>query len=193
MDRTLFIIGLVGLCHAAYSATQHRNYLRLTEKLVNNNNNDNNNINNNKNSSLPIDIVVQTIICLLLACISLARLVCKFRPIRISSDWEHKTWDNVGNRTSFCSFNHRGKYLFGVDHQHSTFENKIEEVDLDQLINDNDHDEEKKSSKKRSARFNDKKVKLRKQPVDDYEEAGEGEEGEEEEKEISGSDSGDDQ
>lgn len=138
MDKVLFIISLIGLSHAAYSATQHRNYLRLTEKLVNNNNN--NNIVNKY--SLPIDIVVQTVACLILACVSLARLVCKFRPIRISSDWENKKWDNVGNRTSFITFNHRGKLLFGIDHQYSDFASKIEEVDLEQLINDQKNEED---------------------------------------------------
>lgn len=109
MGKILLTIGLAGLCHAAYSATQHRNYLRLTEHEF---------------TSLPIDILVQTLACLLLCCLGVIRVAAKFRPIQITSEWENKTWDNIGNRTSFYSFNHRGKYLFSGDDSDS---NLIEE------------------------------------------------------------------
>jgi hypothetical protein len=92
-------VGLLGLCHAAYSATQHRNYLRLTEKEYN---------------KLPIDIVLQTIASLLIACVALVKIVGKFKSINVASDWENKSWDHVGNRSSFYTFNHRGKFLFSA-------------------------------------------------------------------------------
>ena len=94
----MLYIGLGGLCHAAYSATQHRNYLRLTEKEY---------------SRLPLDILLQTLFCLLITGFALIRIVGKFKSIRMSSGWESKTWEHIGNRTSFYSFNHRGKRLFG--------------------------------------------------------------------------------
>ena len=109
MGKILLTIGLAGLCHAAYSATQHRNYLRLTEHEF---------------TSLPVDILIQTLACLLLCCLGVIRVAAKFRPIQITSEWENKTWDNIGNRTSFYSFNHRGKYLFSGE---DTDPNLIEE------------------------------------------------------------------
>ena len=97
MGKLLLVIGLLGLCHAAYSATQHRKYLRLTEQEF---------------SSLPKDILLQTLACLLVCAISILGIVGKFKQIKIASEWENKNWDNVANRVSFYSFNHRGKYLF---------------------------------------------------------------------------------
>lgn len=106
MGKFILTIGLIGLCHAAYSATQHRNYLRLTdadkalEQIATGS--------GTRITSLPLDIVVQTLVSLLLCCVGLIGISTKFRPIKITSEWENKTWDNVGNRTSFWSFQHRG-------------------------------------------------------------------------------------
>ena len=98
MSKLMLYVGLGGLCHAAYSATQHRNYLRLTEKEY---------------TRLPLDILLQTLACLLVTGFALIRIVGKFKSIRMSSGWESKTWEHIGNRTSFYTFNHRGKNLFG--------------------------------------------------------------------------------
>lgn len=108
MGKILLAIGLAGLCHAAYSATQHRNYLRLTE-------NSNDFSSKTSGNLLPLDILVQTLVCLLLCCYGVIRIAAKFKPIQITSEWENKVWDNIGNRTSFYSFNHRGKLLFSDD------------------------------------------------------------------------------
>ena len=107
MGKLILTIGIIGLCHAAYSATQHRNYLRLTdadkgvEEIVAGSS-------SSRITSLPLDIVVQTLVSLLLSCVGLIGISAKFRPIKITSEWENKTWDNVGNRSSFWSFQHRG-------------------------------------------------------------------------------------
>lgn len=108
MGKILLTIGLIGLCHAAYSATQHRSYMRLTEHDIDPSSSGS----SSKITSLPIDILVQTLVCLLLSCLGIISISAKFKPIKITSEWENKTWDNVANRTSFYSFNHRGKYLF---------------------------------------------------------------------------------
>lgn len=100
MGKLFLTIGLIGLCHAAYSATQHRNYLRLIESEF---------------TALPIDILVQTLLSLLSCCFGVIGISTKFKPIHITSEWENKTWDNIASRTSFYSFNHRGKYLFADD------------------------------------------------------------------------------
>lgn len=105
MGKLLLTIGLIGLCHAAYSATQHRNYLRLIESEF---------------TALPGDIIVETLLSLLACCFGVISLSTKFKPIQITSEWENKTWDNIANRTSFYSFNHRGKYLFSEDNESAT-------------------------------------------------------------------------
>lgn len=105
MGKIFLTVGLIGLCHAAYSATQHRSYMRLTETELN--------VSSfAKVSSLPLDIVVQTLVSLLLSCFGIIGISTKFRQIKITSEWENKTWDNIANRTSFYSFNHRGKSLY---------------------------------------------------------------------------------
>lgn len=100
MSKVLLTLGLIGLCHAAYSATQHRNYLRLTEAEF---------------TALPGDILAETFLSLLACCFGIISISTKFKRIEITSEWENKTWDNITNRTSFYSFNHRGKHLFGDD------------------------------------------------------------------------------
>lgn len=97
MGKLVLTIGLIGLIHAAYSATQHRNYIRLTSATT--------------TVWLPLDILLQTVLSLILTCVALVPLVARFRPIRIASDWESRNWFNIGNRVSFYSFNHRGKHL----------------------------------------------------------------------------------
>lgn len=104
MGKLILTLGLIGLCHAAYSATQHKSYMRLTEHDLDST--------SSSISSLPLDILVQTVVCLFMSCVGVIRVAAKFKPIKITSEWENKTWDNVANRTSFYSFNHRGKFLF---------------------------------------------------------------------------------
>lgn len=118
MGKLFLIIGLAGLTHAAYSATQHRNYLRLTEREF---------------SQLPLDILAQTLLSLVLCCFSIISFSVKFKPIQIASEWENKRWDNIANRTSFYSFTHRGKYLFSAD---ELLEDEFEDEDQDQHSNE---------------------------------------------------------
>ncbi len=66
--RSLLLVGLLSLIHCAYSAAQHRFYLRLTGQTF---------------GALPLDIVIQTLISLLLVCYSAAQVAGDFRPIRI--------------------------------------------------------------------------------------------------------------
>lgn len=114
MGKLFLAFGLAGLTHAAYSAAQHRSYLRLTEEDF---------------SQLPLDVVAQTVLSLLLCCFGIIGISGKFKPIQITSEWENKNWDNIANRTSFYSFTHRGKYLFSADEQ-------LEEEEEEERISD---------------------------------------------------------
>ncbi|XP_052219237.1 ER membrane protein complex subunit 5-like [Dreissena polymorpha] len=90
-------IGLLALLHAAYSAAQHRSYLRLTEQEF---------------THLPWDIIIQCMASLILVVYGTVHIAGNFREIRASADLDHKTWDMLGNRQGFLSFNHRGKALY---------------------------------------------------------------------------------
>lgn len=90
-------VGLLAMAHAAYSAAQHRTYLRLTEQEF---------------IGLPLDIMVQCFVGLLLTCYGVVHVAGSFREIRASAELDSKTWDMISNRQSFYSFNHRGKALY---------------------------------------------------------------------------------
>lgn len=100
-DKFLLMFGLITLLHAAYSAAQHRAYLRLTEQDF---------------TSLPLDILIQSIAGLIITCHAVIRTLGNFKEIRVASDVDRKSWEHFSNRTSFYCFNHRGKSLFGMKH-----------------------------------------------------------------------------
>ncbi|KAK3584747.1 hypothetical protein CHS0354_002266 [Potamilus streckersoni] len=91
------IVGLVALAHAAYSAAQHRAYLRLTEQEF---------------TRLPWDILVQSLASLVLTCYGVVHVAGKFKEICASAELDNKTWDTLSNRQAFYSFNHRGRALY---------------------------------------------------------------------------------
>ncbi|XP_060082683.1 ER membrane protein complex subunit 5-like [Ylistrum balloti] len=95
--KTCVVVGLLAMAHAAYSAAQHRSYLRLTEQEF---------------TKLPIDIIIQCFVGLFLTCYGVVHISGNFREIRASSEQDSKTWDMVSNRQSFYCFNHRGKAMF---------------------------------------------------------------------------------
>ncbi|KAF8785574.1 ER membrane protein complex subunit 5-like [Argiope bruennichi] len=92
-------LGLLSLIHAAYSAAQHRAYLRLIEQTF---------------ESLPCDIVAQTILSLFLTIFGVTVISGDFKEIRAVTELENKTYEVIGNRPSFYSFSHRGRVLSSV-------------------------------------------------------------------------------
>ncbi|KAG7465108.1 hypothetical protein MATL_G00172780 [Megalops atlanticus] len=90
-------IGLFALAHAAFSAAQHRSYMRLTEK---------------ENETLPIDIVLQTLLAFVVTCYGIVHIAGEFKDMDASSELKNKTFDTLRNRPSFYLFNHRGRVLF---------------------------------------------------------------------------------
>ncbi|ESN93880.1 hypothetical protein HELRODRAFT_88075 [Helobdella robusta] len=98
--KIIVTVGMITLFHAAYSAAQHRSYLRMTEQEFTN---------------LPMDILIQTLFALVLTCCGVCKVVGSFREIRAVADLENRTWDSMNSRTSFYVFNHRGKKLFSEE------------------------------------------------------------------------------
>merc|ERR1712071_48851 len=102
MMKYLLISGICLLLHAAYSAAQHRTYLRLTEQEF---------------TSLPSDIILQTIGSLLLTVFPVTMISGDFKEIRSNVELQKKTWKNLDNRPSFYTFNHRG-HVFSPMYSH---------------------------------------------------------------------------
>ncbi|XP_043535218.1 ER membrane protein complex subunit 5 [Chiloscyllium plagiosum] len=68
-------VGLFALAHAAFSAAQHRSYMRLTEK---------------ENETLPADIVLQTLVAFLLTCYGIVHVAGEFKDMDATSELKNK-------------------------------------------------------------------------------------------------------
>ncbi|XP_072732754.1 ER membrane protein complex subunit 5 [Ciconia boyciana] len=90
-------LGLFALAHAAFSAAQHRSYMRLTEK---------------EDETLPIDIVLQTLLAFAVTCYGIVHIAGEFKDMDATSELKNKTFDTLRNHPSFYVFNHRGRVLF---------------------------------------------------------------------------------
>ncbi|XP_073710302.1 ER membrane protein complex subunit 5 [Misgurnus anguillicaudatus] len=98
-------VGLLALAHAAFSAAQHRSYMRLTEK---------------ENELLPIDIVLQTLLSFVVTCYGIVHISGEFKDMDASSELKNKTFDTLRNHPSFYLFNHRGRVLNRAPEQESS-------------------------------------------------------------------------
>ncbi|CRL00588.1 CLUMA_CG013848, isoform A [Clunio marinus] len=89
--------GLLSLAHAAYSAAQHRTYLRITEQEF---------------TTLPLDIILQAVISLAIIIYSILSLKSDWKLIHATDLQEKSSWETLSNIQSFYTFNHRGKAIF---------------------------------------------------------------------------------
>ena len=90
-------MGLLSLFHSAYSAAQHRSYVRLVEQQFN---------------GLPADIVIQSVVSLLVTIVAIVWLNgSQLKEIRALDDLNEKSVDSINNRPNFYLFNHRGRLL----------------------------------------------------------------------------------
>ncbi|EGT52906.1 hypothetical protein CAEBREN_09463 [Caenorhabditis brenneri] len=93
--RLITIVSLLSLIHCAYSAAQHRFYLRLTEQPF---------------VSLPADVVAQTVISLIALIYGTSFLANPFQYIK--KDQHHdRTCDEALNCPSFITFDNRAKAM----------------------------------------------------------------------------------
>ncbi|VDO06345.1 unnamed protein product [Rodentolepis nana] len=79
VGRLLVFLGLIILTHAAYSAIQHRTYLKLTGTQY---------------DSLPADIFWQTIFGFIITIIGVVRVAGDFSLISSSTDPRNRSWDS---------------------------------------------------------------------------------------------------
>ncbi|XP_051166885.1 ER membrane protein complex subunit 5 [Leptopilina boulardi] len=94
--KILIFVGFLSVIHAAYSAAQHRSYLRITEQEF---------------TTLPIDIIIQGILSLFVVMYGVMFIAGDFKEIRAVVDLENKSWETLRNLPSFQVFNHRGKAM----------------------------------------------------------------------------------
>jgi len=94
--KICFIIGLLSMFHAGYSATQHRTMMRETEQEY---------------TDLPTDIQIQGMLSLILTMYGVMYIAGDFKEIRANFQLTNQSWDTVGNRPSFYIFSHRGRAL----------------------------------------------------------------------------------
>ena len=97
VSRVLVIVGLLSLLHAAFSAAQHRSFLRLMDQGF--------------GGLLPLDILLQTVLSLLLTMAGVVGRNSDFKEIRALDDSKYKSIETMTNRQSFYMFNHRGRLL----------------------------------------------------------------------------------
>uniref|UniRef100_A0A1B6K5K4 Membrane magnesium transporter n=1 Tax=Homalodisca liturata TaxID=320908 RepID=A0A1B6K5K4_9HEMI len=116
--KLIISIGFFSLLHAAYSAAQHRSYLRITEQQF---------------TSLPFDIILQGIISLFATMYGVMAVAGDFKEIRATVDLEAKSWETLRNLPSFYVFNHRGKAL-SPDYELPTPNQKYVAPDLSLLL-----------------------------------------------------------
>lgn len=118
VHKLIITVGFMSLLHAAYSAAQHRSYLRITEQQF---------------TSLPFDIILQGIVSLFLTMYGVMAVAGDFKEIRATVDLEEKSWETLRNLPSFYVFNHRGRAL-SVDYEPPPPNQKYIAPDLSLLL-----------------------------------------------------------
>ncbi|KAJ0181548.1 hypothetical protein K1T71_002270 [Dendrolimus kikuchii] len=95
-DKILVLVGFISLFHSAYSAAQHRSYLRITSQEF---------------TTLPLDIVVQAVVSLFTVMWGVLNIAGNLREIPAANELNTIRWETQRNLPSFYIFNHRGKAL----------------------------------------------------------------------------------
>ena len=96
LDKTLIVVGLISLTHAAISAAQYRSFLRLTELQF---------------TWIPADIILQAFISLLMTLYGVISWKAKFCDINQQDAYTNKDRDGFFSSNSFMIFSHRGRIL----------------------------------------------------------------------------------
>ncbi|KAI8427388.1 hypothetical protein MSG28_001943 [Choristoneura fumiferana] len=96
LNKMIIIVGFISLFHSAYSAAQHRSYLRITAQEF---------------TGLPLDIVVQAVTSLFAVMWGVLNVAGNLREIPAGAELNATKWDTQRNLPSFYIFNHRGKAL----------------------------------------------------------------------------------
>ncbi|KAL6073463.1 Membrane magnesium transporter 1 [Balamuthia mandrillaris] len=91
-NRLVFLLGLLILANAAYSAIQYRNYLKVMET---------------PEEPLPLDVRLQTLLAVAVCTIGAIQWAGHFKHIKTTSTAAQKSYDMVHSRSDFMAFTHR--------------------------------------------------------------------------------------
>ncbi|CAI8021491.1 Membrane magnesium transporter 2 [Geodia barretti] len=98
-SKLFLFLGLLLIFHAAYSAVQHRSFLKLAEEEY---------------TGLPSDIGAECLLASVLMCVGVVTMVGRFRDIKLTTELNKRTYEMSSNRDAFMTFNHRGHSLYPV-------------------------------------------------------------------------------
>ncbi|CAG9827826.1 unnamed protein product [Diabrotica balteata] len=93
IHRIILSVGFLSLFHSAYSAAQHRSYLRLNDLDF---------------THLPLDIFIQALVSLFVIMYGVLSIAGEFKEIKASAELENRSWETFRNIPSFYTFTHRG-------------------------------------------------------------------------------------
>ncbi|XP_022820787.1 membrane magnesium transporter 1 [Spodoptera litura] len=96
VHKLIVTVGFLSLFHSAFSAAQHRSYLRITSQEF---------------TTLPLDIVVQAVVSLFAVMWGVLNVAGNLREIPAAAELNTVKWETQRNLPSFYVFNHRGKAL----------------------------------------------------------------------------------
>ncbi|XP_023942963.1 ER membrane protein complex subunit 5 [Bicyclus anynana] len=96
VHKIIVIVGFISLFHSAFSAAQHRSYLRITSQEF---------------TALPLDIIIQAVVSLFAVIWGVLNIAGKLREIPAANELNNIKWETQRNLTSFYVFNHRGRAL----------------------------------------------------------------------------------
>lgn len=99
LSKALIFLGMVMLGHAAYSAVQHRSFLRLAEEEY---------------TGVPNDILLESLLGGLLCSLGVISLKGRFKDIKLTTELNSKSFETVGNTLGFMAFNHRGAVVYNA-------------------------------------------------------------------------------
>ncbi|CAG4972615.1 ER membrane protein complex subunit 5 [Colias croceus] len=94
--KIILTVGFISLFHSAFSAAQHRSYLRITSQEF---------------TTLPLDIVIQAVGSLFAVMWGVLHVAGNLREIQAAAEMNNTTWETQKNIPSFYIFNHREKAL----------------------------------------------------------------------------------
>ncbi|XP_026490536.1 ER membrane protein complex subunit 5 [Vanessa tameamea] len=96
VHKIIVIVGFISLFHSAFSAAQHRSYLRISSQEF---------------TTLPLDIIIQAVSSLFAVMWGVLNVSGKLREIPAAAELNTVKWETQRNLPSFYIFNHRGRAL----------------------------------------------------------------------------------
>ncbi|CAH0404561.1 unnamed protein product [Chilo suppressalis] len=113
--KIIVFVGYISLFHSAFSAAQHRSYLRITSQEF---------------TTLPLDIVVQAVASLFAVMWGVLNIAGNLREIPAAAELNTLTWETQYNMPSFAIFNHRGKAVNQSKYVPSSGKAELENTEL---------------------------------------------------------------